>query len=266
MRWLRIALSTACLASLLLCDNSPMKTRYSEDIVSFLECIAAYNTECATYGRLRVTLTGPKEVTLTGNAWSAWLVMNQDLTVIWKASMKGSVIRGEGKVRFEIADSNHMEGASIHSVNPMLVSGGTSAEGSRFSCHSELTIAGGTHGGSIFAGTATAKGLVGSVRVTGGTILIYIYSAGDLTIIGGNIIGDIYKCGGIFTHAGGVLSGDISRLTPPATYYAILPGDTLWDLACLYLGDGFLWTEIQTLNEDIDPLNLPIGMTLKIPT
>ncbi len=48
-------------------------------------------------------------------------------------------------------------------------------------------------------------------------------------------------------------------------YHTITYGDTLSEIAQLYLGDANDWIIIQDLNNNIDPLSLSIGMKLKIP-
>ena len=42
-------------------------------------------------------------------------------------------------------------------------------------------------------------------------------------------------------------------------------GDTLWALSVKYLGNGSRWKEIQMINPGLNPDNLPIGQTIKIP-
>ena len=47
--------------------------------------------------------------------------------------------------------------------------------------------------------------------------------------------------------------------------HTIQRGDTLWDLAVKYYGDGTQWTKIQQANGGIDPYTLQIGRQLYIP-
>jgi TP901 family phage tail tape measure protein len=48
-------------------------------------------------------------------------------------------------------------------------------------------------------------------------------------------------------------------------YHTIQKGDTLWDLAVKYYGDGTKWRKIQSANNGINPYKLQIGKKLLIP-
>src|SRR4051812_16067358 len=74
----------------------------------------------------------------------------------------------------------------------------------------------------------------------------------------------------LFVVAAGVLAAPplhAQETTPPRTH-TVKPGDTLWDLAKLYLGDAFLWPEIYRLNRDIveDPHWIYPGEVLRLVT
>jgi LysM repeat protein len=47
--------------------------------------------------------------------------------------------------------------------------------------------------------------------------------------------------------------------------HEVVPGDTLWDLAQRYYGDGTLWPHIAAANGITDPRALPVGVLLWIP-
>lgn len=51
-----------------------------------------------------------------------------------------------------------------------------------------------------------------------------------------------------------------------ARTHVVRRGDTLWDLAASYLGDGSRWREILAVNASVrGSLSLPVGTTLRIP-
>lgn len=52
---------------------------------------------------------------------------------------------------------------------------------------------------------------------------------------------------------------------PPADTATIKEGDTMWEIAERRYGDGSQWTRIAEANPGMDPYNLPVGGTLKIP-
>lgn len=56
-----------------------------------------------------------------------------------------------------------------------------------------------------------------------------------------------------------------SRTNATARTYVVQPKDTLWDIAEQFYGDGSRSPEIAAANPGIDPLVLPIGVTLQIP-
>lgn len=49
------------------------------------------------------------------------------------------------------------------------------------------------------------------------------------------------------------------------TAHTVASGDTLWDLAKAKYGDGTQWTAIRDANPGINPRNLTIGESLKLP-
>jgi LysM repeat protein len=59
--------------------------------------------------------------------------------------------------------------------------------------------------------------------------------------------------------AAGAVSGAV-------TVHVLLRGDTLSGLAAAYLGDPTLWRDIARANGIADPLDLPVGHSLVIPT
>jgi len=53
--------------------------------------------------------------------------------------------------------------------------------------------------------------------------------------------------------------------SPPATTYQVKPGDTLWDIAQRFCGDGTQWRLIAAANHIDNPRNLRVGTILTIP-
>ncbi len=56
-----------------------------------------------------------------------------------------------------------------------------------------------------------------------------------------------------------------TRPTTAARTYVMQPKDTMWDIAEQFYGDGSRSTEIADANPGIDPLVVPVGVTLQIP-
>lgn len=51
---------------------------------------------------------------------------------------------------------------------------------------------------------------------------------------------------------------------PPRRTCTVMKGDTLWDLACRYYGDGTKWKALAERNGVADPRKLPVGKVLEL--
>lgn len=51
---------------------------------------------------------------------------------------------------------------------------------------------------------------------------------------------------------------------PPQKTYTVLKGDTLWEIACRYYGDGTKWKTLAEKNGVADPRKLPVGKVLEL--
>ncbi len=64
--------------------------------------------------------------------------------------------------------------------------------------------------------------------------------------------------------AGGTAAPVRADERPPQKSYTVVKGDTLWDIACRFYGDGSRWGEIAKKNGVSNPRNLQIGRTLTL--
>ena len=62
--------------------------------------------------------------------------------------------------------------------------------------------------------------------------------------------------------SGAVQKRTDERVTPKT--YTVKKGDTLWDIACRYYGDGTKWGTIAAKNGVADPRKLQIGKVLTL--
>lgn len=58
----------------------------------------------------------------------------------------------------------------------------------------------------------------------------------------------------------------VPQTSPTATTYRVRPGDTLWDIAERFCGDGTQWRLIAKTNNIDNPRNLRVGTILTIPS
>lgn len=57
----------------------------------------------------------------------------------------------------------------------------------------------------------------------------------------------------------------VQALSKPPTTYTVKEGDTLFDIAQAFYGDGNLWPQIAQANGNLKPESLQVGQTLDIP-
>jgi len=201
--------------------------------------------------------------------------------------INGGTIKGD----FISESYNILTGNNIScSYAGLDIDGGT-INGNIYCGNSDLKITGGMLKGNITSEEKQGKGKASSgisIGVIGAT-----YSEGwpgNAEILGGTIQGDISYNGDI-TITGGTITGEITgrsvkygedepqetipqepefpepeppEYEPHVYYHTVQRGDTLWDLALYYLGDGNRWVEIQAANGGIDPRRLRVGMELII--
>lgn len=63
----------------------------------------------------------------------------------------------------------------------------------------------------------------------------------------------------------GSAAPETAPAAPAETSHVVARGDTYWDLAVKYYGDGTLWKKIADTNPGHEPRRLPIGATLTVP-
>jgi len=51
---------------------------------------------------------------------------------------------------------------------------------------------------------------------------------------------------------------------PPQKTYVVRKGDTLWNIACRFYGDGTQWGRLAARNSVADPRKLPVGKVLEL--
>lgn len=89
---------------------------------------------------------------------------------------------------------------------------------------------------------------------------------GTITENGGTNTNKITGVSSSSTSSGSTSSGSSGGSSSSSTrYHTIASGDTLWDLAQKYYGDGSKWTKIQNANGGINPYTLTIGKKIVIP-
>ena len=71
-----------------------------------------------------------------------------------------------------------------------------------------------------------------------------------------------------FKSALAALAGDAAPVRedsrPPQSSYTVRKGDTLWDIACRFYGEGTRWRELAERNGVTDPRKLPVGKKLAL--
>ena len=290
MKWVRAAVLALCVAALLICGGTVNK------YVEVMAAIKAFNelVERGT-GYLEATVTGPDEVTVTGSVKGSCpsFDLNSIQKVIWKATLIDDLSRiGYCAMNIncdiEFSQGTHIQNIVIYAYEDVSISGGT-IEKSEIVCYGELRVTGGTVSGNIQAncigmvvsggtveGIANDKIVASQLLITGGTVIGRLFGYDSVRIMGGEICAKWIRSQEAVYIGGDTILNVEEGIRAPKVHvepsvkkiekpkHIVEQGDTLWDLARHYLGDGTRWIEIQNAN-GIAPDWLRPGMEIIIP-